>query len=244
MISRKYLLAQTSLIALLLTGTLCASSTSTIFTQEAGEEKVSSRISQAESAQELQENTSSLTNLPPEVLLKIATESDKESWDTLKTTCITLNEICMDAHVLRSRGPTFVIRSADDLKEISERFYKDALCHVPIVFESYSPTDEDLQHLTNATQVDLSNCQGITDAGLAHLKNATQVNLSVCKRVTDAGLAHLKKATHVKFSFCPLITDAGLAHLTNATQVDLSYCRLITKAAKEALRQRGVIVIG
>ena len=169
MISRKYLLTQTSLLAFLLTGTLCASSTSAMLSEEASGEEILSRISRTLSTQELHQNTPSLTDFLPEILEKIATKADKKSWDHLKITSKMLNKICMDADVLLPRGSNFVIKSLDDLKEISDIFHKDARCHVPIVFE-YSAKDEDLQYLANATHVNLSRCTGVTDEGLAHLK--------------------------------------------------------------------------
>lgn len=155
----------------------------------------------------------------PEVRGRIAILLDKKSWDSFKSTSKDIYKTSMTLDVLTARGSSFKVGNISDLKEISERFYGTAPCHLPISFVC-QPQDEDLSYLQNATHIDLSNCLGITDGGLTYLRNAEYVNLVGCDKVTDVGLAYLKNATYVDLHRCDQITDAGLAHLINSEEVD------------------------
>lgn len=109
-------------------------------------------------------------------------------------------------------------------------------------------TDKEIELLSRSlTSLNLSFCNQITNEGVGKLPQAlTSLDLAHCYQITDEGAGKLPQGlTSLSLSGCDLITDEGVNKLPQShTSLDLSWCDKITSGAKDALRQRGLIVIG
>lgn len=202
--------------------------------------------------------------MPHKVLRQIAIYLDKSTLNSFRRASKTYASIGLDGVLLKARGTKIAISSKKDLPTLAGWLKKGKCMDVPIICSDYTLENNDLIHLslathvvvklgkisdeglaflTNAETLDLS-WSSITDNGLVHLKNIKVLDLSCCQKVTNKGLALLSHATTVGLSGCHQITDEGLDHLTNTTTLELSGCINVTQAAKDALRARGVQVIG
>ncbi|MBA4118270.1 MAG: hypothetical protein C0514_05165 [Candidatus Puniceispirillum sp.] len=132
-------------------------------------------------------------------------------------------------------GKIIILRK-EDLLLVAEHFpeaqeEQDEEHVPPVQCLDPSTTDDDLEHLWNVTDLDLSHCPLITNKGLCFVADSViTINVSNCAGVTDAGVSKLAGAKSVNLSNCP-ITDKGVVFLTGAKRVNLSHCPGITGAA-------------
>ena len=109
------------------------------------------------------------------------------------------------------------------------------------------------EHCSGLTMIKLNLCSKITDTSVTALANncsgLTEINLGWCSKITDAGVTALanncSELTTIDLRYCSKITDTSVTalaeHCSGLTKIHLDGCSKITDAAKQPLRDKGVL---